>query len=511
MWSSTWATKTFSVTPNVLQPYEYYDADKLDLCYYKIIASSDLDKFSVLVGHSSSRVQYTLLVKTFTGELRKLDTSYDGTINAISKNHKEFYLLALPMGEVSTVKFSIQSGDKSINSSSDRLTFFTFLILFLILWIFAIIGILAYWFLFKNNKNYMKQQDDDITEDNESEPKASARDVPRELFSAKGGFCKILIFINLATQASRIRFSQSKKEFKSLKDRIKHTILKEDDSDNFDSSTTKLREKQADLISKNCARALFNFLRSTDIDDQKSKKLYDPILFLPWNTTFFDESTTYYSKIMNDNTYKNHGIHRAKSYLKQIFKDEKVVDQIDSAFNKYDTEYETDHIIMEFAEIALNVISIAMVFDIISTLGYEIDKVFITELDKIANGDYKFVIEQAAVFINNLEEIVSRNGEKYNKEGFSVISITDVAQLKDVQSNDYLLWITYLQSCLGEKANNDKDELLITVPEMSERALKISRISRKINTKYDNEVFILAYTEYQKLTNSKGDIYLKIM
>lgn len=41
----------------------------------------------------------------------------------------------------------------------------------------------------------MKQQDEDTFEDNESEPKTSARDVPKDLFSSKGGFRKILMLI----------------------------------------------------------------------------------------------------------------------------------------------------------------------------------------------------------------------------------------------------------------------------------------------------------------------------
>lgn len=193
LWSSTWGYKSFSILPNMNLTHEQHGLDALDICHYPLIASANLDKFTIKVGHEFSRAQYTLFVKTFTDEYRSLSNTYMGTLEAISKNHKEFYLLVLPMGDYTSIKFTIQSGDKSLDVAQEKSVFLGFLMFFLILWLIVIAVWVTYIFVVKGRFGYMNQVDQDTFEDTESNLTPSAREISPSCFNTEGGFGKSLM------------------------------------------------------------------------------------------------------------------------------------------------------------------------------------------------------------------------------------------------------------------------------------------------------------------------------
>ncbi len=154
------------------------------------------------------------------------------------------------------------------------------------------------------------------------------------------------------------------------------------------------KESEADIISTNSARALFNFLRSNE--EKKHGKTYIPCLFLPDESIFFTPGNTLFSKVIKNKIYKNHGIHRAKSYVNMIFQDKKVCKKIDECIDKFSKKEETDLIVLDMLQIPEfhYILTMAMIFDIIYTLGYKLDLIFTREFENLATGNYTFVLEQ---------------------------------------------------------------------------------------------------------------------
>jgi len=109
--------------------------------------------------------------------------------------------------------------------------------------------------------------------------------------------------------------------------------------------------------------------------------------------------------------YKNHGIHRSKANIKAIFKDKLVHSEIDKWFTTISKGNEAQ--LLHIPEV-LFVLSHAIIFDVIFTMGYKIDIIFIREFEQLAQGDYKFVLDQCGVFFNILFNniLLSSNGDK---------------------------------------------------------------------------------------------------
>jgi len=153
-------------------------------------------------------------------------------------------------------------------------------------------------------------------------------------------------------------------------------------------------------------------------------------------------------KLWINSIYKNHGIHRAKAYLKAVFQSKIIQKEIDDAFLKFGKD-EDGKIIMEILQITevIYVISYAMIFDAISTLGYKIDLVYRKEFENLATGDYKFVLDQCGVFFNILFNNIYVSEESHrNSQKKGRVAVLDTKQVSKMPLHDTIITIPFLEA-----------------------------------------------------------------
>ena len=223
--------------------------------------------------------------------------------------------------------------------------------------------------------------------------------------------------LTTATESARVKYSKNSREFLNLKIRIRDILLKSKRK-RYDNMSPEERKQLADKIALNWARVLFSFLRSIGtIESYRNGKCYDPILFIPDENPFFDYKTTYFRKLCSNKANLSHGIHRAKSELKKIFISEDVKKRIDAAFDKYDSKTEGGKIAIEISAISevVNVLNLALVFDMISSFGYKIDKIFEQPFLDISYGNHEFVLDRSIFYIGYLSNWIHAQGKLTNK------------------------------------------------------------------------------------------------
>ena len=316
MWMTFWCVQVHAIVNNINvakdsnQTFGYTAASSLELCYYPIYPSDGTDTFDVVVGQSGSKTQYSLFVRTETGELKNIGTSYSGTLSAVSKNHKEFYILVLPMKSDASVKFYIQNGNPSKDSHTIIMMFFVALLLIILCWVFAIIGWLFYNYYLKHKLNYERQVDQDTFEESNAS-KRSARDVTASMLVNQS-----MLNRNPLSEKARVEYSRDQNEYRNLRFRIKGDLIAKDQP-KCDKMSKEERERLAGWISLNCARALFSFLRSIETEEDIERgRYYEPTLFIPEENPFFNVNHTYYRKDRKVEEFKSRDIDEIKSNLK---------------------------------------------------------------------------------------------------------------------------------------------------------------------------------------------------
>jgi len=197
----------------------------------------------------------------------------------------------------------------------------------------------------------------------------------------------------------------------------------------------------------------------------------------------------------------------------KIFKNEEVKHQIDQVYERYDSDIEGDLIALEWTSISAiaQIINIALIFDIISCIGYMIDDIFLNHFELFANGDYKYVIDQAMPFLNIILHIIEKNVRRHNKSVNSVFATIDKRQVESMPTGETMVWVTYLQAYKKHKKDKAREhEIEISILENDPCSLKTNKVDKRVRSRFERETLIRGYTLYERWETPEGKIFIKI-
>lgn len=197
----------------------------------------------------------------------------------------------------------------------------------------------------------------------------------------------------------------------------------------------------------------------------------------------------------------------------KCFVSKKVQDYIDVAFSKYSSTKEADKILVEIWALpeVVDLINITLIFDVIQTFHYKLDRMFMAQYADIANGDYKFVIDHSITFINLLHNLLHTQGAEQNKKGSSIYSALDMKQLKNISVGETAICVTFLQAFNMTLPSDDGDEVEIIVTPKETSAANLNVVSPNTLTRYKKETLIQNCVMYEICKSMEGKVYLKLL
>ncbi|CAI2362499.1 unnamed protein product [Moneuplotes crassus] len=500
---STCNYKKFNIKANQKVPFEYSGVGPQDLCYYKIKADADIDFFKVKVGDDSSKVLYTLFSEDKNKKLQKVSSTHKGTISVYAKYNKDFILLTLPKEDNNKIKFSLENKDKTKHPEESSNTLLILSLVLLTVLLAAIGGSLAYFFLFRKKDKYVPQVDTDDTFEGNTTTNRS-RAVSEQFFTHRDDF---------KSNELKTKYIFSTTQYRQLREKIYRSLIIQREKSKTKTIQQEDKEFEADVIANNSARALFNFLRTNEANRNKVGRTYIPCLFIPDESTFFNHKKTRFSKILKNKIYKDHGIHRAKSYVNMIFRDRDVAEKMDECVSNFKKGEETDIIALEMLQVPEfhYILSMAMIFDVISTFGYKLDLIFTREFEKVAAGTYTFVLDQCGCYLNLLVNAINKHSEFHTGKIKDHITKTDVKQIKNFSMHDTLFSCTFFNTFKGDSWDEDKGEIKISFGDNLKQYVKFEKVSRKITTNHDDETLVNTYQTFQVCEDIHQSLFLKAM
>ena len=133
---------------------------------------------------------------------------------------------------------------------------------------------------------------------------------------------------------------------------------------------------------------------------------------------------------------------------KKAFKSKEICSSIDKAYNWHNHESGTEIRAIEIWAIpeVASLINIALIFDIVYTLGYNLDEVFTKYFNTMASGDYKYVLNCSIMFITFLENLIDTRSKEFNYQRRNTYSLVPPTMTQGIPGDSSVMCITFLQS-----------------------------------------------------------------